>query len=87
MFYIYILQSLEEKRIYIGYTNNLKRRVREHNARKDTSTKHRAPYRLVYYEAYHAQSDAKRRERNLKRFAQAYTQLRKRTEDSIRHSG
>ena len=31
MFYTYVLQSMQDKDIYIGYTNNLKRRLLEHN--------------------------------------------------------
>ncbi|MBU2263038.1 GIY-YIG nuclease family protein [Patescibacteria group bacterium] len=65
-FYVYVLQSLKDKKQYIGYTNNLRRRLEEHNSGKNISTKHRAPLRLVYYEACLSQEDAKRREEYFK---------------------
>ncbi len=78
MFYVYILKSLKDESNYIGYTNDLKRRFEEHNKKQVVSTKFKAPFKLVYYEAYIKQSEAKRRERNLKRFAGAYNALKRR---------
>ncbi len=69
MFFVYILKSKKDDSIYIGYTNDLKRRVEEHNGGENKSTKFKAPFELVYYEAYKSQSDAKYRESNLKRFS------------------
>ena len=51
MFYIYILQSQKDKQFYTGYTNDLKKRLHEHNSGKVFSTKNRLPFSLVYYEA------------------------------------
>jgi len=83
MYYIYILKSLVDNTIYIGYTNNLKRRFEEHNKKLNKSTKHKTPFKLIYYEAYESQADAKFREKNLKRFAQAYSQLKSRIKNSL----
>lgn len=83
MFYVYILKSKKDDTTYIGYTEDLRRRFKEHNAGTEVATKIHAPYRLIYYEAYAAKSDAKYRERNLKRFAKAYGQLRKRIKNSL----
>jgi len=83
MFYVYILRSLKDGSRYIGYTNDLKRRFVEHNNQKNKSTKHKVPFELVYYEAYKSSKDAKAREFNLKRFAQGYSQLKKRIENSL----
>ena len=77
-YYRYILQSLKDKKVYIGYTNDLKRRLQEHNTKKSLATKCRAPFKLVYYEAYLSKQNAQHRERNLKFWAQAYTALMKR---------
>jgi len=66
MFYVYILQSQKNGKLYIGKTGNLKRRVKEHNARQNSSTKPYAPWDLVFYEAYTEHEDAKRREKYLK---------------------
>jgi len=83
MYYVYLLKSKKGGNLYIGYSSDLKRRVREHNEKKNRSTLPYAPYDLVYYEAYRSQADAKERERQLKRFSQAYVQLKRRTSDSI----
>lgn len=83
MFYVYILKSVEDGAKYIGYTNDLRRRVQEHNAGTQVSTKAHARYRLVYYEAYAVKADAKYREHNLKRFAKAYGQLKRRIKNSL----
>lgn len=67
----------------MGYTNDLKRRLVEHNDGKNISTKYKTPFELVYYEAYKSESDAKYREQNLKRFAQAHKALRERLKNSL----
>ena len=61
-FYIYVLKSLQKDFIYVGFTNNLKRRFTEHNNKEELSTKHYAPFDLIHYEAYINEKDAKRRE-------------------------
>lgn len=65
-FYVYILKSVKYNFIYIGFTDNLKRRFKEHNAKLVLSTKHYAPLDLIHYEAYRNEKDAKRREEYLK---------------------
>ena len=65
-YYIYILQSLKNKSFYIGYTNNLKKRFREHNNGKNLATKSFRPYKLIHYEAFVNQKDAKNREEYFK---------------------
>jgi putative endonuclease len=64
MFYVYILKS--KSRLYTGYSLDLQRRVIEHNASKNVSTKAYAPWRLIYYEAHTNAEDAHRREQYLK---------------------
>ena len=83
MFYIYILKSKKDDSKYIGYTDNLKRRLAEHNNLKNKSTKFKAPFNLIYYESYKSKADSKYREKNLKRFAQAYNQLKRRIRNSL----
>ena len=59
MHYTYILQSLKNKRNYIGSTDNLKRRVKEHNDGVGSIyTKNNYPFKLIYYEAYLDKKDA-----------------------------
>ena len=64
MYYIYILRS--KNRFYTGSTNNLKRRVDEHNKGQNIATKPYVPWELVFYEAYLERFDAMRREKYLK---------------------
>jgi len=66
MYYVYVLQSEKDKRFYVGYTNDLRKRLRQHNEGKVNSTKDRTPLRLVYYEACLNQQDATHREKYLK---------------------
>ena len=78
MHYIYVLKSVKLGELYIGQTNDLKRRFVEHNEGKNISTKHKTPFKLVYYEAYQSRSDAVYREKQLKRHSQAYVALKNR---------
>ena len=66
MFYVYCLESEQNDDLYFGYTNNLKRRFKEHNQKLNFSTKKYATWKLVYYEACLNINDAKRREGYLK---------------------
>ncbi|MDO8486232.1 MAG: GIY-YIG nuclease family protein [Candidatus Staskawiczbacteria bacterium] len=83
MFYVYIIKSKKDKSIYIGYTEDLLRRMQEHNTGKSIYTKNKYPYELIYYESYKHKTDAKYRENNLKKFAQAYSQLKGRIKNSL----
>ena len=66
MFFIYVLSSAKDQHHYIGYTDNLKRRLEEHNKGLNQSTKPRIPLKLIYLEGCLNQIDVKRRERYLK---------------------
>ncbi len=52
MFFVYALYSKTDGHFYIGYTNNLERRMLEHRSGKTISTKHRSDLGLIFYEAY-----------------------------------
>lgn len=62
MYFVYVLLSKKDKRFYIGFTNNLETRIRQHNSGQVTSTKSRRPVELVYYEAYKYKEDAMKQE-------------------------
>ena len=66
MHYVYVLHSEKDKKLYTGYTNNIKRRFEEHKTGKVESTKNRRPLKLIYYEAYIEKTDAQNREVFLK---------------------
>ena len=66
MHWVYILQSVKDQRYYIGCTNDLDRRIKEHNFGQTKSTRHRRPFVLVYKEeslnritAYHRELEIK----------------------------
>ncbi len=84
MFYVYVLKSKKDGNLYTGSTNNLSRRLKEHNEGKCFSTKTRIPFEIIYYEAYKSESDARKREHNLKLRSRAFAQLKKRIEVSLK---
>ena len=83
MFTIYALRSGKDGRIYVGMTENLQRRLAEHNKGFVESTKSRSPFELIYYEAYKAEGDARKRESSLKLRGQARNQLKNRLFKSL----
>ena len=75
MHYVYILQKEENRELYYGYTINLERRFKEH-------AKHRKS-KLVYYEAYLSEKDARLREKKLKHYGQSRAHIKNRIENSL----
>ncbi|MDO8885922.1 GIY-YIG nuclease family protein [Candidatus Oleimmundimicrobium sp.] len=66
MYYIYILISNYDNKLYVGFTNDLKRRLKQHNRGQVNSTKGRRPLKLVYKEVCETKKAAIERERYLK---------------------
>ena len=85
MFYVYTAQSKKDKGLYIGFTSDLKKRIKEHNAGKTKSIKHRTPFELVYYEAYLNKIDARKREIELKKNGQQRKLLKERIKNSLNY--
>lgn len=83
MYFVYLLKSKVDKKLYIGFTSKLKERLRQHNDGEVISTKSRKPFELIYLEGYKSISDARRRERNLKLFSKAYYSLKLRLKTSL----
>jgi putative endonuclease len=81
--FVYLIKSKTSKAIYIGFTNNLKRRLEEHNGDKSFSTKNKGPWELVYCEAYKSYEDAKERESRLKYYGRALAQLKRRIKRNL----
>jgi putative endonuclease len=67
-YYVYVLQSLKDCKLYTGYTENLKLRFEEHRKGRVLSTKDRRPLKLIYSEACLDKKDAMRREKYLKTY-------------------
>jgi len=62
MFYVYILQSLKDKRTYVGYTHELVQRLTKHSKGFVRSTKYRRPLELLFTEKFKTEQEAKKRE-------------------------
>ena len=65
-FLVYVLESEKNKRRYVGNTQNLLRRLEQHNAGRCRSTKAYKPWKIVYREMFRSRSAAVKRERTLK---------------------
>jgi putative endonuclease len=66
MWYTYILYDRVRKIFYVGFTSDLKRRLSEHMAGSNHTTKRMEDIELVYYEACRNETDARAREKSLK---------------------
>lgn len=66
MHFVYVLRSLKSGRIYIGQTNDLMRRLAEHNFGHTASTRSKGPYQIAHVERFEHRLGAIRRERFLK---------------------
>jgi putative endonuclease len=66
MFYVYVLHSDKDKGLYIGYSADLRKRLFQHKTGGAFATSYRAPWKLIFYEAYSERADAIGREHFLK---------------------
>ena len=66
MWYVYVLRSLTNRRLYTGSTNDLQRRLAEHQRGKTRYTRHGGPFELVHVEEFGTRLEARQRERALK---------------------
>ena len=83
MYYVYLIQGVKKDFLYIGCTNDLRRRFKEHNQKEEKSTKSYVPFRLIYYEAYRDERDAKNREKKLKHHGSVIGHLKRRVRYSV----
>lgn len=65
-YFVYVLSSEKDGRFYTGYTEDVERRVKDHNNGRVFSTKYRRPFSLIYYEVSFNLDDALKREKYLK---------------------
>ena len=66
MYYVYVLRSQIDGKLYVGFTEDLKKRLIAHNSGKNLSTQTSKPLDLIFYEAFINKFDALRRERYFK---------------------
>ena len=65
-YFVYVLKSESKGSSYVGHTQDLDKRIEEHNNGKSKSTRHKRPWILVYSEKYETRSNAVHRERYFK---------------------
>ena len=75
MYYAYVIKNRRDRTTYIGYTDNLEGRLREHKEKNPE---------LIYYEAYKNEQDARERERKLKQRGQTVRHLKDRVKRSLK---
>ena len=75
MYFVYLLKRNDNKKTYIGYTSDLKRRLKEHSDKTPE---------LIYYEAYKSEKDARKREQILKQRGQTIRRLKERISGSLK---
>jgi putative endonuclease len=83
MYYVYVLKNAKDEEIYIGFAHNLEERMNQHNTGLSKFTRSKAPWELVYYEAFQNMEDARQRENRLKHHGQALRQLKERIKGSL----
>lgn len=83
MYCVYLLQSLNNKNLYIGCTSDLRKRLAMHNQGRSYHTKKYMPWKLIYCEAYISKQDAFSREQSLKLHAQGLRRLKERLVNSL----
>ena len=62
MYFVYVLVSERDRRTYVGFSDNIERRLTQHNAGQVRATKHRRPLKLFHLEEFHTMKEAKERE-------------------------
>lgn len=65
-YYVYVLKNSYNTQLYKGITNNLDRRIKEHNQGKNKYTAQYMPWEMVYFETFESLAEARRRELFLK---------------------
>ena len=83
MFYVYIIKSKKTQELYIGFTNDLDKRLLSHNNFKNIATKHGVPWEFVYVEGYKNESDARSREVKLKHHGNSKRFVKERMRNSL----
>jgi putative endonuclease len=65
MYYVYVLKSDAHDRIYIGFSNDVDMRLKQHNAGKTKSTKAYRPWKLIHTEEFPDRVSARKREKQI----------------------
>lgn len=84
MYFVYVLQSIVNKKFYIGFSSDPWKRLQQHNEGLTISTKANIPYQLIYIEGFKSKTDALVREKKLKHHGQGIRRLKERLKHSAR---
>ncbi|KKS82891.1 MAG: hypothetical protein UV58_C0004G0064 [Candidatus Wolfebacteria bacterium GW2011_GWC1_43_10] len=71
MYFVYVIKNSKKGDLYVGYSNDVFRRLKEHQKKFPSDE-------IFYYEAYKFEKDARERERKLKQYGNAWRALKKR---------
>lgn len=66
MYYVYVLRSHTDSRNYVGFTKDLKNRLKQHNSGANKSTKPYIPWEILFFESFETKIEAISREKYLK---------------------
>ena len=66
MYSVYVLKSISKNYLYVGMSNDVSRRVNQHNKGKERTTRAYRPFELVLSEEYSTRVEARKREKYLK---------------------
>lgn len=83
MYFVYVLK-MNNGQIYMGFTNNLQKRLEKHNSGSVFTTSKYLPATLTYFECYRSKKDALQREKMLKRYGSTWSHLKRRIFNSLR---
>ena len=83
MYFVYILKNQINSLVYIGFTKDLRKRLKEHQQGRSKYVGHRGKWELIYYEAYKSMKDAIVREKMLKNYGSSLGHLKKRIKFSL----
>ncbi len=83
MHFVYVIQNMKGRELYFGRTDNLDKRLADHNQGRNFSTKDNRPWEYIYIEGYKSEKDAIKRELKLKNYGNARTYVKKRITNSL----
>lgn len=66
IYYVYAIKSIERNYIYVGMTDNLERRIAQHNNKREQTTRPYAPFKIIYTKEFDSRNSARQEEKRLK---------------------
>jgi putative endonuclease len=78
--FVYLIISHYKKRLisYVGYTNNIKKRLKLHNSSKGAKFTRGRKWKIIYKKSYYSKSEAMKKEHLLKKDKKKRLRIKKR---------